>query len=196
MDFKNSVSVTGFVTSEGGGGFVCAVGRTYVDRRSRTVAELSRIRVVTATGAPTDVRRGSYVSVRGRLYPSPSGSEDFLVRAHSIRVNRGAEVRLRADADLCGYIAALDIRSVGSRIKAELRLATREPGSDGKAETTVHSVCAWVGKGVLRPSELRKGLFVRVTGSLSGRLDYGRDFEPVILDEVVASKIESERGRL
>lgn len=196
MDFKNSICVTGFVTSVGDGGFVCAVGRTYVDRRNRTVAEIARIRVVSANGAPLDAARGTYVCVRGRLYPLGSGNVDFLVVAHSVRVLRRADIRLGTEVDLCGYIAALETRSVGGRLKAEFRLATREAVADNKPETTLHTVCAWIGKGVIHPELLRKGLFVRVTGSLSGRLDYGSEFVPLVLDEIVASRIESEQGRI
>ena len=84
--------------------------------------------------------------------------------------------------------------SVGDAQVARFSVATNEAfrGRNGelREETTWHNVTAWAGRNIMDFREIRKGVFVTLTGRLRNTRFTGNDGNERSLVEVVAGKLE------
>ena len=84
--------------------------------------------------------------------------------------------------------------SVGDGQVARFSVATNEAfrGKNGelREETTWHNVTAWAGRNIMDFKDIRKGIFVTLTGRLRNTRFTGSDGNERSLVEVVAGKLE------
>ena len=85
--------------------------------------------------------------------------------------------------------------SVGDAQVARFSVATNEAfrGRNGelREETTWHNVTAWAGRNIMDFKDIRKGIFVTLTGRLRNTRFTGSDGNERSLVEVVSGKLEA-----
>lgn len=86
------------------------------------------------------------------------------------------------------------ITNVGESQVARFALATNEAfrGKNGelREEVTWHNITAWAGRNIMDLKNIRKGLFVSLTGRLRNTRFTGNDGNERYLVEVVAGRLE------
>lgn len=84
--------------------------------------------------------------------------------------------------------------NLGDSQVARFSLATNEAfrGKNGelKEETTWHNITAWAGRNIMDFKDLRKGVFVYLTGRLRSNRFTGSDGNERSITEVVAGRLE------
>ena len=86
------------------------------------------------------------------------------------------------------------ITNVGESQVARFSLATNEAfrGKNGelREEVTWHNITAWAGRNIMDFKDIRKGLFVALTGRLRNTRFTGNDGNERYIVEIVAGKLE------
>ena len=86
------------------------------------------------------------------------------------------------------------ITNVGEYQVARFSLATNEAfrGKNGelREEVTWHNITAWAGRNIMDFKDIRKGLFVALTGRLRNTRFTGNDGNERYIVEIVAGKLE------
>ena len=86
------------------------------------------------------------------------------------------------------------ITNVGESPVARFSLATNEAfrGKNGelREEVTWHNITAWAGRNIMDFKDIRKGLFVALTGRLRNTRFTGNDGNERYIVEIVAGKLE------
>ena len=86
------------------------------------------------------------------------------------------------------------IINVGESQVARFSLATNEAfrGKNGelREEVTWHNITAWAGRNIMDFKDIRKGLFVALTGRLRNTRFTGNDGNERYIVEIVAGKLE------
>ena len=87
------------------------------------------------------------------------------------------------------------ITNVGESQVARFSLATNEAfrGKNGelREEVTWHNITAWAGRNIMDFKDIRKGLFVALTGRLRNTRFTGNDGNERYIVEIVAGKLEA-----